>query len=61
MEFLLVLVVFGVICYLVNTYIPMAPIFKSVFNIIVALIVIVYLMNFLGFDTGLHFGRSHLR
>lgn len=55
--FLVLVVLLGVICYLINTYVPMAPIFKAVFNIVIALFLIIYLLNLFGFDTGLHFNR----
>lgn len=42
------LVIFGLIMYLVNTYIPMAAPIKSVLNVVVVIILILWLVNALG-------------
>ncbi len=45
---LVLLIVVGVILYLVNTYIPMAPPIKTVINVIVVLLLCVWLLNLFG-------------
>jgi len=45
---ILTLAVVGFLVYLITTYIPMPPIFKTVIYVIVAIIVILYLMRVLG-------------
>lgn len=43
---LITLVVVGVILWLINTYIPMPPMFKTVINIIAVVALIIYLLRF---------------
>ena len=45
---LIVLVVAGIILWLVNTYIPMDHKIKTIFNVVVVLIVIVWLLKAFG-------------
>lgn len=45
---ILTLAVVGLIVYLITTYIPMPPIFKTVIYVIVAICLIVYLMGAFG-------------
>lgn len=45
---ILTLAVVGLVVYLITTYIPMPPIFKTVIYVIVAIVLIVYLMRVLG-------------
>ncbi len=45
---LVVLVVAGVILWLVNTYIPMDRKIKNIFNVVVVIIVIVWLLKVFG-------------
>jgi hypothetical protein len=45
---LIVLVVVGVILWLVNTYIPMDSKIKSIFNAVVVIIVIIWLLKAFG-------------
>jgi hypothetical protein len=47
-EVLILLVVAGVVLWLVNTYIPMAPPIKTVINVLVVLILVVWLLNVFG-------------
>lgn len=44
----LVLALLGFIVYLITTYIPMPPIFKTAIYVIVAVVVILYLLRVLG-------------
>jgi hypothetical protein len=48
---LIVIVVAGVLLWLVNTYIPMDGKIKSIFNIVVVIIVIVWLLKVFGVFT----------
>ena len=50
---LIFLVVVGVILWLINTYVPMQPPFKTIINVIVILAVLIYILN--------HFGLLHER
>jgi hypothetical protein len=52
-EVLLVLVVFGVVLYLVETYIPMAAPVRTVLRVVVVLLLIVWLLGLLGYGPGL--------
>jgi hypothetical protein len=45
---LIVLVVAGLILWLVNTYIPMDHKIKTIFNIVVVIVVIVWLLKIFG-------------
>jgi hypothetical protein len=45
---LLVIIVAGVILWLVNTYIPMDHKIKNIFNIVVVMVVIVWLLKIFG-------------
>lgn len=45
---LLVLIVVGVLLWLVNTYIPMDGTIKKIFNIVVVIIVIIWLLKVFG-------------
>jgi hypothetical protein len=45
---ILTLAIIGFVVYLITTYIPMPPIFKTGILVIVAVIVILYLMQVLG-------------
>jgi hypothetical protein len=56
-EVLIVLVVVGVVLWLVNTYIPMAPPIKTVLNVTVVLILVIWLLNVFGIT---HF-HPHVR
>ena len=45
---LIVLVVFGVVLYLVETYIPMSPPIKTVVRVVVVLLLIIWLLQLIG-------------
>jgi predicted membrane channel-forming protein YqfA (hemolysin III family) len=45
---ILTLAVVGFLVYLITTYIPMQPIFKTVIYVIVAIVLILYVMRALG-------------
>lgn len=47
-ELLVILVICGVVLYLVNTYIPMAPPIKTIINVVAVLILCIYLLQFFG-------------
>ena len=46
----IVLAVVGFIVYLVTTYIPMPPIFRTVIYVVVAILLLLYLMRVFGFN-----------
>jgi uncharacterized protein YhhL (DUF1145 family) len=45
---LIVLVVVGVVLYLINQYIPMAPPIKTVINVLIVLVLVVWLLRMAG-------------
>lgn len=45
---LLVLIIVGVLLWLVNTYVPMDGTIKKIFNIVVVIVVIVWLLKVFG-------------
>jgi uncharacterized membrane protein len=45
---LLVLIIVGVLLWLVNTYVPMDSKIKSIFNIVVVIFVIIWLLKVFG-------------
>ena len=45
---LLVLIVVGVLLWLVNTYIPMDGTIKKIFNIVVVILVVIWLLKVFG-------------
>lgn len=55
---LIYLVIVGVALYLINTYVPMAPPIKTVINVIVVLILVIWLLNVFGIA---HFPSPNLR
>ena len=55
---LVLLVVVGVVLYLVNNYVPMAPPIKTILNVVVVVAVCVWLLRVTGIvDIPLSFGR----
>ena len=58
---LILLVVVGVCLYLVNTYVPMAQPIKTIVNVVVVLILVVWLLNAFGLLTGNVGGYRHDR
>lgn len=49
---ILALIVLGAVMYLVENYIPMSDPFKIVLRVVVVIVLIVYLLKFLGISTG---------
>lgn len=47
-EMLIVLVVVGVILYLINNYVPMAAPIKTIINVVVVLLVVIWLLRLFG-------------
>jgi hypothetical protein len=47
-EIVIVLIVVGVLLWLVNTYIPMQQIIKTIINVVVVIFVVVWLLQVLG-------------
>lgn len=45
---ILVLVVVGVILYLIETYVPMDPVLKTIIRVVVVICVCLYLLNVFG-------------
>jgi len=48
LQVLIILIVVGVLLWLVNTLIPMARSIKSIFNAVVVIAVVVWLLNIFG-------------
>lgn len=42
------IIVFGVVLWLVNTFIPMPPAIKSLLNVFVLIILVIYILQFFG-------------
>jgi hypothetical protein len=57
---LVVLIVVGVILWLVNTYIPMAPPIKTVINVITVLVLCLWLLSLFGIGD-IYVGRHVVR
>jgi hypothetical protein len=51
---IIALVVFGLIWWLVTTYIPMPPPIRTIVTVVFVLILIVWLLQFVGGVPGLH-------
>ncbi|HEV7968616.1 MAG TPA: Thivi_2564 family membrane protein [Candidatus Acidoferrales bacterium] len=47
-QILVLLIVIGVVLYLINQYIPMAPSIKSILNAVVVIAVLIWLLNVFG-------------
>ena len=47
-ELIVVLVICGVVLYLVNQYVPMAPPIKTIVNVLVVLLLCLWLLNAFG-------------
>jgi hypothetical protein len=57
-QLLLFLVIVGVVLYLVNNYVPMAPPIKTIINVVVVLVVCVWLLRVAGVvNLPMSFGR----
>lgn len=50
---LLVIIIVGVALWLINSFIPMVSIIKSILNIVVVIVLIVWLLNVFGITSGL--------
>lgn len=51
-QILVILVILGLILYLVNTYIPMAPPIKTVVNVVAILLLCIWLLEISGLLSG---------
>jgi len=58
LNLLLVLIVVGVILYLINNYIPMDRKIKSILNIVVVIVLIVWLLKIFGLFS--YLGNFHI-
>jgi len=47
LSILIVLIVVGVVLWLMNTYIPMAPPIKTIINVVVILLIVVWVLTLL--------------
>ncbi len=45
LDIIIYLVLIGVLLWLINTFVPMAPAIKSILNIVVAVVVIIWLLR----------------
>jgi hypothetical protein len=52
MDIIIYLVLIGVLLWLINSFVPMAPVIKGILNVVVALVVIVWLMRIFGLFAG---------
>lgn len=43
-----VIIVFGLVLWLINTFIPMPPAIKSLLNVLVLIVLIIYILQFFG-------------
>ncbi|MGL5742551.1 MAG: Thivi_2564 family membrane protein [Legionella sp.] len=48
LNLLAVIIVFGVVLWLINTFIPMPPAIKSLLNVLVLIILVIYILQFFG-------------
>jgi len=55
-QFLVLLVIAGVVIWLVNTLVPMDPKFKMVFNAIIGIALLLWVLSFFGLLPGGTFG-----
>lgn len=58
LSILIVIIVIGVILYLVNTYVPMDSKVKMIFNIVVIIVIIIWLLKVFGLFSSL--GSIHV-
>lgn len=47
---IIIIVIMGLVLWIINTQMPMPPLFKTVVNVLVALFVIVWLLQLAGFS-----------
>jgi hypothetical protein len=57
---IIVLVVIGLVLYLINAYIPMAPPIKTTINVLVIIVLCLWLLSLIGLDIRIPLG-SHPR
>lgn len=50
LSLIVALAIFGLILYLINTYVPMDPKIKTVINVIVVIVICLWLFQFVGFN-----------
>ncbi|MCW8410292.1 hypothetical protein OQJ13_15030 [Legionella sp. PATHC035] len=43
-----VIVIFGVVLWLIDTFIPMPPSIKSLLNVLVLIVLVIYILQFFG-------------
>jgi hypothetical protein len=48
-QLLIMLIVIGVLMYFVNTYLPMAPPIKTLINVVIVLVLLLWLLRLFGF------------
>jgi len=53
LSLLVALIIVGVALYLVNTYVPLAPPIRTIINVVVVLIVILWLLQVFGLFGGM--------
>jgi hypothetical protein len=58
---LVLLVVVGVALYLVNTYVPMAAPIKTIVNVVVVLVLVIWLLDAVGLLSGQPFTLRRMR
>ena len=59
-QLLIILILIGVGLYLVNRFIPMAQSIKTIINVVVVLVVVLWIVQLFGlFDIGPTVGRIH--
>jgi hypothetical protein len=64
LSILVALVIGGLLLWLVNNYIPMDPKIKQIFNIVVVIAIVIWLLNafgVFGYIGGVHLGHVPLR
>jgi hypothetical protein len=60
-DIILVLIVVGLVLWLINTYVPMAAAIKSLLNIVVFVVVLVWVLQVFGLITQIPFHIPPLR
>lgn len=46
LNLILVIIIFGLVLWLINRFIPMVPIIRSLLNILVFIVLIIYILQF---------------
>ena len=60
LQVIVVLIILGTCMYLVNTYLPIAQPIKTVINVLVVLVIVVWLLSLFGITT-IHVGPRVLK